>query len=162
VIAISHPHYYTAMVETAERLDARILLHEADREWVQRPSARIDFWSGDRLRVSDGLELVHLGGHFAGGAVCLWRDGSDGRGVLLSGDIVQVVADRDWVSFMWSYPNSIPLPPQEVERMRAVLETLDFDRVYGAWWDTVVPDDAKAKVLRSADRYVDAVTNGRR
>jgi hypothetical protein len=46
--------------------------------------------------------------------------------------------------------------------MRAVLETLDFDRVYGAWWDTVVRDDAKAKVLRSADRYVDAVTNGRR
>jgi len=162
VIAISHPHYYTAMAETAERLDARILLHEADREWVQRPSDRIDFWSGERLPISDRLELVHLGGHFAGGTVCLWRDGRDGRGALLSGDIVQVVADRDWVTFMWSYPNSIPLPPQEVTRMRAVLETLDFDRVYGAWWDTIVADDAKAKVLRSADRYVDAVTNGRR
>jgi len=108
VIAISHPHYYTAMVETAERLDARILLHEADRKWVQRPSERIDFWSGDRLRVSGGLELVHLGGHFA------------------------------------------------------ILETLDFDRVYGVWRDTVVADDAKAKVLRSADRYVDAIPNGRR
>src|SRR3954447_23940955 len=31
-IAISHPHYYTGMVDWAERLDARILLHEDDRE----------------------------------------------------------------------------------------------------------------------------------
>ncbi|HEY8859098.1 MAG TPA: hypothetical protein VIM27_06555, partial [Gaiellales bacterium] len=29
-IAISHPHYYASMVEWAERLDARVLLHEAD------------------------------------------------------------------------------------------------------------------------------------
>jgi hypothetical protein len=29
--------------------------------------------------------------------------------------------------------------------------------VYGAWWDAVVPDDARAKVLRSADRYVRAL-----
>ncbi|MGE5691654.1 MAG: hypothetical protein ACM33B_13960 [Pseudomonadota bacterium] len=161
VIAISHPHYYTAMVETAERLDARVLLHEADRAWVMRPSPRIEHWSGERLRLSDALELVHLGGHYAGATVCHWRDGRSGRGALLSGDIVHVVADRDWVTFMWSYPNMIPLPAHEVSRMRAVLDTLAFDRVYGAWWDTVVTEDAKAKVLRSADRYVDAVTTGR-
>ena len=33
-IAISHPHYYTSMVEWADRFDARILLHEDDRDWV--------------------------------------------------------------------------------------------------------------------------------
>jgi len=159
-IAISHPHYYSAMVEWAERFDARIRLHEADREWVMRPSDRIEFWSGERKEISSELELVRLGGHFEGGTVCVWRNGADGRGALLSGDIVQVVADRDWVSFMYSYPNLIPLPAAEVERMRAVLETLSFDRVYGAWWDRIVADDAKAKVLRSADRYV-AVINAR-
>ena len=157
-IAISHPHYYSAMVEWAERFDAQVLLHEADREWVMRLSKRIEFWSGERRRVSEELELIRLGGHFAGGTVCLWSDGADGRGALLSGDIVQVVADRDWVSFMYSYPNLIPLPAHEVERMRSVIETLEFERVYGAWWDRVVADDAKAKVLRSADRYVDALT----
>jgi hypothetical protein len=157
-IAISHPHYYSAMVEWAERFDARILLHEEDRQWVMRPNDRIEFWSGERKRVSDDLELICLGGHFAGGTVCLWRS----RRTLLSGDIVQVVSDRDWVSFMYSYPNLIPLPAAEIERMRGILETLGFDRIYGAWWDRIVGEDAKAKVLRSADRYVAALSARRR
>jgi len=58
---------------------------------------------------------------------------------------------------MYSYTNLIPLPAREVERIRGVLETLEFDRVYGAWWGTIVADDAKAKVLRSADRYLAAL-----
>jgi hypothetical protein len=156
-IAISHPHYYSAMASWAERFDARILLHAADREWVMRANPRIDFWEGERHAVSDELELIRLGGHFAGGTVCLWRGGADGRGALLSGDIVQVVADRDWVSFMWSYPNLIPLPAHEVRRIRSALKALPFDRVYGAWWHTVVAAGAHAKVLRSADRYLAAL-----
>jgi hypothetical protein len=156
-IAISHPHYYASMVEWAERFDARILLHEADRAHIMRPSDRIELWSGDRCRVGEDLELIRLGGHFAGGTVCLWRRGAEGRGALLSGDIVQVVADRSRVSFMYSYPNLIPLPAGEVGRIRGVLETLAFDRIYGAWWDTVVSPDAKAKALRSADRYMAAL-----
>ena len=160
-IAVSHPHYYTTMVDWAERFDARVLLHEADRKWVMRPSPRIEYWSGERRRISDALEFVRLGGHFAGGTVCLWRAGADGRGVVLSGDILQVVSDRNWVSFMWSYPNLIPLPAVEIQRIRGVVESLDFDRIYGAWWDRVIESDAKAKVLRSADRYVEAITRGR-
>ena len=148
------------MVEWAERFDARVLLHEGDREWIMRPSQRIELWSGDRRRVGDELELIRLGGHFEGGTVCLWNSAADGRGALLAGDIVQVVSDRDWVSLMYSYPNLIPLPAREIECMRRILETLEFDRVYGAWWDKVVHEDAKAKVLRSADRYLAAI-NGR-
>jgi hypothetical protein len=156
-IAISHPHYYSTMVEWAERLDARILLHEADRRWVMRPSERLEHWSGERCELTNELTLHRLGGHFAGGTVCLWRAGADGRGVLLSGDIVQVVPDRDWVSFMWSYPNLIPLPAHEIERIAARLHELEFDRIYGAWWDSIVADDASAKVARSASRYVEAL-----
>ena len=156
-IAISHPHYYASMVSWAERFDARVLLHEADREHVMRPSDRIELWSGERYPLDDERELIRLGGHFDGGTVCLWRAGADGRGALLSGDIVQVVADRDWMSFMYSYPNLIPLPAREVARIRDVLATLEFDRVYGAWWDAVVPRDARTKALRSADRYLAAL-----
>jgi hypothetical protein len=44
-IAISHPHYYSAMVEWSRAFDgAPIYLHAADREWVMRDDRRIRFW----------------------------------------------------------------------------------------------------------------------
>ena len=47
-IAISHPHYYTTMVEWSRAFgDAPIYLHAADREWVMRPDDAIDFWEGE-------------------------------------------------------------------------------------------------------------------
>jgi hypothetical protein len=146
------------MVEWAERLDARVLLHEDDRDWVMRPSARISFWSGEQCPVSETLSLVRVGGHFPGATACLWHRGAGGAGALFSGDVPQVVQDRDWVSFMYSYPNLIPLPAREVARIRGVLEPLRFDRIYGAWWERVIDHDAHTKVLRSADRYVRAVS----
>jgi glyoxylase-like metal-dependent hydrolase (beta-lactamase superfamily II) len=157
VIAISHPHYYTTMVEWAERFDARILLHEADQEWIMRPSERIELWSGEEHRLTDTLTLINLGGHFPGGTVCLWSQGADGKGALLSGDILQVVLDRDWVSFMWSYPNLIPLPAKTVERIRDQIAAYEFDRVYGAFEGRTIDEAGHSKVLRSADRYIKAL-----
>jgi hypothetical protein len=59
---------------------------------------------------------------------------------------------------MWSYPNLIPLPAAVVERIAARVAELEFERVYGAWWHSLIDGDAKAKVMRSARRYVDALT----
>jgi hypothetical protein len=159
-IAISHPHYYTTMVDWSRAFDAPIHLPAADREWVTRPDAAIEFWDGDRIDLPGGLTLLRLGGHFAGGAVLHWPAGADGRGALLSGDILQVVADRRWVSFMRSYPNLIPLPATKVEAMTAALEPFEFDRVYGAWFGRVIDSDGHDAVRRSAERYVRAVTEG--
>ncbi len=100
-IAISHPHYYSTMVEWADRFDIPIYLHEADQQWVMRPSERITFWSGETYPLSDNMTLIRLGGHFPGGTVLHWKQGAGGKGALLSGDIIQVVADRRWVSFMY-------------------------------------------------------------
>jgi hypothetical protein len=97
------------MVDWAERFDAQIFLHTADREWVMRKSPRIRFWEGTTLSLWDGLTLINCGGHFEGGAVLHWPDGANGKGALLTGDIIQVVQDRRYVSFMRSYPNLIPL-----------------------------------------------------
>lgn len=159
-IAISHPHYYTTMAEWARAFDARIHLPIADREWVTRPTDAIDFFDGDRLDLPGNLTLLRLGGHFAGGAVLHWPAGAEGRGVLLSGDILQVVADRRWVSFMRSYPNLIPLPARRVEAMVAALEPFEFDRIYGAWFGKVIEADGHEAVRRSGERYVRAVTEG--
>ena len=156
-ISISHPHYYSSMVEWAEAFDAPIYLHAADREWVMRPSDRVVFWEEERRELGPGLTLVRCGGHYEGGTVLHWAAGAEGRGALLSGDIVQVIPDRRYVSFMYSYPNLIPLNEQAIRRIVAALEPFDFDRIHGAWWDRVVPTDAKAVVVRSAERYLKAI-----
>lgn len=47
-IVISHPHFYSSMVEWSDALGGvPILLHEADQEWVLRSSPAIEYWSGD-------------------------------------------------------------------------------------------------------------------
>jgi len=79
---------------------------------------------------------------------------------LLSGDIVQVIPDRSHVSFMWSYPNLIPLDAAAIRRIVDALEPFEFDRIVGAWWGRVVPEDAKARTRRSAERYVRAIESG--
>jgi len=155
-IAISHPHYYSSLVEWSRAFDAPVYLHAADREWVMRPDPSIVFWDGESRELEPGVTLLRLGGHFAGGTVLHWAAGLDGRGVLLSGDIVQVVADRRWVSFMYSYPNLVPLPGPTVTRMAEALEPFPFERIYGAWYGRVV-QDGKSAVRRSADRYVAAL-----
>jgi glyoxylase-like metal-dependent hydrolase (beta-lactamase superfamily II) len=146
------------MVEWSRAFDgAPIYLHADDRRWVMRPDPAIVSWEGDELALGDGLTLLRLGGHFTGGTVLHWAGGADGRGVLLAGDILQVVQDRRFVSFMYSYPNYIPLPAATVRRMVALLEPYPFERVYGAWFGAVVRADAKPAVRRSAERYLRAL-----
>lgn len=159
-IAISHPHYYSSMIEWAERFQAPVYLHEADQQWVMRPDERIMFWSGETHALPGGLTLVRLGGHFAGGTVLHWPQGAEGRGVLLSGDIITVVGDRAWVSFMYSYPNLIPLPAREIQRIRETIAPYPFEHLYAAWFERVVRADASAAVQRSAERYIKAIEQG--
>jgi glyoxylase-like metal-dependent hydrolase (beta-lactamase superfamily II) len=152
-IAISHPHYYSTMVEWAHRFECPVLIHELEREWVQRADASVEVWSGDMRELWDDLTLLRLGGHFPGGQVLHWRSGD----ALLTGDIVQVLPGSRRVSFMYSYPMLLPLPAREVERIAAALEPWEFDRIYGAWWGRVVAADGKDVVRRSAERYLRAL-----
>jgi hypothetical protein len=159
-IAISHPHYYTTMVEWAERFDAQVLLHTADRQCVMRKSPRIQSWEGDTLPLWDNLTLINCGGHFEGGTVLHWPGGANDKGALLTGDIIQVVQDRRYVSFMRSYPNLIPLGPAAIRRILARIEPFAFDQIYGAWWKANVLSNAKAAVAQSAQRYLRAIESG--
>jgi hypothetical protein len=153
-IAISHPHYYTTMVEWSRAFgDVPILLHAADREWVMRPDGAIKFWDGEEKVLADGITLLRCGGHFPGGTIMHWRDGAEGRGALLTGDILQVTPDG-MVSFMFSYPNQIPLPARAVELIGEKVKPLRYERIYGAWWERVIASDAQEVVRRSVARYL--------
>jgi hypothetical protein len=80
--------------------------------------------------------------------------GAEGAGALLTADTIYVVADRRWVSFMYSYPNDIPLGASDIRRIVAAVEPYHFDRIYGSWDGAVVATDAKGAVSRSAERYI--------
>ncbi|MCO6416949.1 MBL fold metallo-hydrolase [Siccirubricoccus sp. KC 17139] len=152
-VAISHPHYYSAMVEWGREFGVPVWLHAADRQHVMRPDPCLRFWEGDRQPVLPGLTLHRLGGHFAGGTIAHWEAGAGGRGALLSGDILQVMPDRKHLGFMRSYPCLIPLPPAEVQRMAAYCEGLGFDAIYGAFQEREIVAGAKAALAKSAARY---------
>jgi hypothetical protein len=156
-IAISHPHFYSSMVEWADHFGAQIFLHAADREWVMRKSSRIQFWEGSTLSLWDGMTLINCGGHFEGGTVLHWPAGATGKDALLTGDIITVVQDRRYVSFMRSYPNLIPLGPAAIRHILDAMERFSFDQIYGGWWKANILSDAKAAVARSAERYLRAI-----
>lgn len=152
-IAMSHPHFYGAHVDIADDFEARVFIPKADQQWIQRPSPRIELFD-DEVEPVPGITVARIGGHFDGAAVLHWHAGSDGRGALLTGDTITVVQDRAWVSFMWSYPNLIPLDEATVLDIAARVERFAFDRVYGGWWGRVVVEDGAGAIRRSADRYV--------
>jgi hypothetical protein len=156
-IAISHPHFYSAMVEFSHAFGGvPIWLHASNQEWVMRRDPAVRYWDGETAEPlpGSGLTLIRIGGHFTGSADLLWPAGAGGRGALFSGDMPQVASDRRWVSFLYSYPNMIPLAGGEVRQIAATLARFQFDRLYGSWTDKVVATDASAAVARSAERYL--------
>lgn len=157
-IAISHPHYYTTMGAWADAFDCPVYLHEADREWVVKPSPRLVFWSGETRRLWDGVTLICAGGHYPGGTVLHW---ARGQGILCVGDIITIVSDRKWCSFMRSYPNLIPLSAREVRGIGAALQHFTFDTMYGHFFDRVIEHGAKEALEKSIERYIAAI-NGTR
>ena len=157
-IAISHPHFYSSMIEWSRALGGvPVYLHAADRQWVMRPDPAIHFWEGETHELGDGLTLIRCGGHFAGSTALHWAAGAEGRGALLTADTLTVVSDARYVSFMYSYPNLIPLPRPAIEQIVRSVDPFTFDRIYGGWWERQVPADAKAAVSRSAERYIKAI-----
>jgi glyoxylase-like metal-dependent hydrolase (beta-lactamase superfamily II) len=160
-IAISHPHYYTSMVEWSRAFgDAPIHIHEAERPWVMRPDPCVRFWKGETQTLLGSLPLVRTGGHFEGYQVLLWPAGAVGRGALMAGDQPQICMDPKQVSFMWSYPNYIPLNAATIRHVMECLERLEFDRIYGAFFvrgKGIVPSRGKEVVRHSGLRYLQAI-----
>jgi hypothetical protein len=157
-IGISHPHFYTTMVEWSAAFGAvPIYLHAADRQWIMRPDPAVYLWEGETLALLEGITLIRCGGHFPGGSVLHWANGAGGRGVLCASDIAMVAMDRASVSFMHSYPNLVPLSAQQVTAVATALEPFEFDRIYGIFFDLVIATAGKQRLKASVERYVAAI-----
>ncbi len=157
-IAISHPHFHTVMVEWSRAFNhAPIYIHAGNQPFVVYPDAAIHYWEADTLPLFGGLTLIRCGGHFPGSTVLHWSAGAEGRGVLLTADTIDVVADTRYATFMYSYPNQIPLPASQIRKIVAAVEPFAFDRLYEGF-GLVMMTDAKAKVKASAERYIRAIS----
>lgn len=151
-VAASHPHMFGVQVEWSRRFgDVPVYVAAADQEWLQRLDPVVRLWD-ETVEVLPGVTLHRIGGHFPGSAVARFA-GADGVGVLLTGDTVAGTPGGDWVSFMRSYPNKIPLSARSVARVSERVLALEFDRLYGNFGGQVLGDAAE-RVRRSADRYI--------
>lgn len=157
-IAMSHPHMNGSMVEWSHAFgNAPIRLHVSNQRWVMRPDPVIEFWEGDRHPINEHVTLYRCGGHFTGSTVLHWSTGAEERGVLLTSDSMHVTYDRRHVTFMYSYPNYIPLSGSAVDSVVESIAHLKFDRIYSHFPRLAIHADAKAAVQRSAERFKRAI-----
>ena len=130
-IAISHPHYYSNMSEWASAFSCPVYIHAKDKEWV--PDERlIQFWNDEVKDLWEDMKIINTGGHFPGACI-LHVPFLPERGTVFAGDSLFISRNRKHISIMYSYPNIIPLPLSEIERIRRLMEKYPFDRMYGAF-----------------------------
>ena len=128
-------------------------------QWVTRPHPAIVPWTGDSLGFPMTLCWCAPAGISPAAPILHWRAGADGRGALLTGDVAMVAMDRRSLSFMYSYPNYIPLNATSVRRIARAVAPLAFDRIYGAWWGKNIAAGAKAAFDASVRRYLAAIAD---
>ena len=100
------------------------------------------------------MTLVRCGGHFAGSSGLHWAGGAGGKGALFTGDTITVVPEPRWMSFMYSYPNLIPLPAREVRRIAGSRRALRLRPHVSALVGPGLPRNAKARLAESVERYI--------
>ena len=161
-IVISHPHMFGSVVEWSHALGrVPIFIHTDNKPWMPRVDPVIQWWQEETVQINAALTAVRISGHFPGSAVLHWRQGAAGLGALFTGDGILPVEDRRWVSFMYSYPNLVPVSRRAVEKIVAAISGLEFDRIYGGpmygsgGGRPIVATGAKDVVLRSAQRYIE-------
>jgi len=153
-IAISHPHFFSSMIDWSEAFGGiPIHLHAAHEKHVVRPSSLIRYWEGDTYQLTHDITLIRVGGHYTGSTVLHWSEAAGGKGALCPGDSIRVANDRDWLCFMYSYVNFIPLSESRVRAIAAAVEPYPFERIYGYWFDHNVMTHAKEKLHQSVERY---------
>ncbi|KAL5421750.1 hypothetical protein PMIN06_009261 [Paraphaeosphaeria minitans] len=164
-IVISHPHFWTTHLEWARVFGCPVYLQEADKEWIQRkedPQGLRRFVSGE-TEILPGVTSLQAGGHFPGSSFLHW----DSK--LFIADTMMSVpsgfskphsskANPDAVtySFMWAYPNMIPLPPSEVLGIWKSIKGVEFESTYGGFMgqNVVGRKGLKGEVLESAKVFL--------
>ncbi|KAF3051562.1 hypothetical protein E8E11_010085 [Didymella keratinophila] len=157
-IVISHPHFYTTHLEWAAQFKCPVYVAADDAEWLNREDkhgSRISYRGA--AQVSPGVTVVQCGGHFDGSSVLHWE-----KKLFIADTIMSVPSGffnathpstsshTTSFSFMWSYPNMIPLPPAKIHNIWTALKPFDFEETYGGFpGQNVRREGLKKSVLES-------------
>jgi glyoxylase-like metal-dependent hydrolase (beta-lactamase superfamily II) len=152
-IAFSHPHYYSNMNDWAEAFNCPIYIHHTDEQWIINKGKHITLWNGAEKTLWHGMKIMNIGGHFPGSSILhvpfLSEDGA-----IFCGDTLTIAPSKKHIAVMYSYPNRIPLPLKEMERIKKRLETIPFDKMYGFYSDQNLLGNVKEVIKKSFARYV--------
>jgi glyoxylase-like metal-dependent hydrolase (beta-lactamase superfamily II) len=129
-IAFSHPHYYSNMNDWAAVFDCPVFIHKNDAGHIMVKGKHIQLWEGDALDLWDGMKLHCIGGHFAGSSI-LHVPFLSNEGAILCGDTLFLSPGKKHFSVAWSFPNRMPLPREEMKKVKDRFDRIAFDEFYG-------------------------------
>jgi hypothetical protein len=151
-IAFSHPHYYSTMNEWAAIFNCPVYIHQNDEQWIFNKGKQISLWSGTEKELWDGIKISNVGGHFPGSSILQVPFLSAG-GTILCGDTFYIAPSKKHMAVMYSYPNRIPLPLQEIDRIKEQMLSISFDSMHGFYEYQDIYGDAKQIMESSLSRY---------
>ncbi len=151
-IAFSHPHYYSTMNEWAGIFNCPVYNHQNDEQWIFNKGSHVSLWQGIQKELWDGVRIINVGGHFPGSCILLAPFLSP-KGTVLCGDSFYISPSKKHMAVMYSYPNRIPLPLEEVERIKDQVLQLDFDTMHGFYDYQNIYLNAKEVLKNSLERY---------
>jgi uncharacterized Zn-finger protein len=152
-IAFSHPHFFSNMNQWADKFDCPIYINALDKDWIFNKGNNIKTWEGEHKQLWDDISIINLGGHFPGSSILHARKATPG-GTVLSGDTVLISPDKKHISIMYSYPNRIPLPVKDANRIMTKLKALEFDSLYSAFPNLGLINNVKDILTSSIARYI--------
>lgn len=152
-IAFSHPHYYTTMNEWAEVFDCPVYIHQNDEQWIMNKGPHVTLWTGTEKKLWDDTSLINIAGHFPGSSILHTPFLSPG-GIVLCGDTFYISPSKKHMAVMYSYPNRIPLPVHEVQRIKIQMLQLQFDSMNGFYDFQNIYLNAKETLENPMTKYV--------
>lgn len=153
-IVFSHPHYYSTMNQWAEVFNCPVYIHRDDEQWIMNKGSYIQLWSGNEKTLWDNIRVINIGGHFPGSSI-LHIPSMSSRGTVLCGDTLYISPSKRHIAVMYSYPNHIPLPPKEMDRIKELLSHIEFDTLYGAFEFQNLTEDVQLILSNSMKKYTD-------
>ena len=159
-IAISHPHFHSAIVEWSRALGGiPIYIHAGNRDWVMRPDPAIVFWEEETKIDPSGCDADPLRRSFR--RVLGMPLEAQGQTKRCPGR--RYIAGRDGqeacqLHVLLSKSLAAQCPCHQSHRARH-WQPFEYEQVYSAFWNMRILEDGKEAVARSVERYLKAIAD---